>query len=71
MRVLIDVEEVIVPQGGYGEPDDMLCQGCGHEGIWGQNHNVKTCLQYIREDHEKAIADLQKQIDSLSYSGKE
>jgi hypothetical protein len=68
MEIIVSAEEVIVPSGQYGDPDDLLCRGCGREVVWGNNHHLLCCLQKIREDYEKAVAGLQSQIDSLKRS---
>ena len=71
MNITVDACEVEVESGQYGDPDDLMCRGCGHEVVWGNNHKLLRCLKNIREDNEKAIAALQEQIKSLSYTGKE
>lgn len=63
--ITLDAREVIVPSGQYGDEDDMLCKGCGRQVTWGRDHSILHCLQNIREDHEKTVTDLQKQIDKL------
>lgn len=70
MRITVSAQEVDVPAGGYNDPDDGVCRGCGAIGVVWENHTLLRCLQQIREDHEKAIAKLQEQIDNLSCSEK-
>lgn len=53
MRIIVDVNEVFVPIGQYGEPDDMLCKGCGRMLTITDSHTVLDCLQELKRQIDK------------------